>query len=109
MMIAAGIVFLLIQTGRLNGLNLWSWYGRWWPLLLVGIGVVLLVEWVFDRNAQNNREPGSNVPYIRHSIGGGVVFLLILLVAAGISYRGYDHFDRWHNMPGFHLQPQQHR
>jgi hypothetical protein len=105
LLIAVGVVFLLIQTGRLNGFNFWTWYGRWWPLLLVGIGVILLIEWVFDRNAQNNVAPGSNVPYIRHSIGGGVVLLLILLVIAGISYTGYDHFGHGHNMPGFLFNP----
>jgi DUF4097 and DUF4098 domain-containing protein YvlB len=102
LMIAVGVIFLLIQTGRLNGFFFWSWYGRWWPLLLVGIGVILLIEWVFDRNTQRDVPPGT--PLVRHTIGGGVVFLLILLVVAGVSYTGYDHFGRG-RMPGFVFNP----
>ena len=38
LLIAIGVVFLLIQTGRLDHDHFWGWYGHWWPLLLVGAG-----------------------------------------------------------------------
>jgi DUF4097 and DUF4098 domain-containing protein YvlB len=102
LMIAIGVIFLLIQTGRINGFFFWSWYGRWWPLLLVGIGVILLIEWVFDRNSQRDIPPGT--PYVRHTIGGGVVFLLILLIVGGLSWSGYDRFSHGRG-PGFYFNP----
>ncbi len=30
LLIAAGVVFLLIQTGRIDHSRFWGWYGRWW-------------------------------------------------------------------------------
>ena len=49
MVVGIGIVFLLVQTGHIAGRDLWMWYGRWWPALLVGAGLVILLEWVFDQ------------------------------------------------------------
>ena len=40
-----GVMFLLIQRGRIDRVHFWSWYGQWWPLLLVGAGLVVLAEW----------------------------------------------------------------
>src|SRR5882757_2715783 len=45
LMIAVGVSFLLIQTGRISSTFFWSWYSRWWPLLLVCVGVIMLLEW----------------------------------------------------------------
>src|ERR1700757_5312997 len=43
-LITLGIIFLLVQTGRIQSHNLWEWYARFWPFLLVGAGIVLLLE-----------------------------------------------------------------
>lgn len=85
MVIAIGIVFLLVQLGKLSSFLVWSWFGHWWPLLLIGIGVIVLIEWGFDQTFHRN-EDGQ--PYIRRSLGGGVVTLLILLVVAGVVFNG---------------------
>src|ERR1035438_3818123 len=45
LLIAVGIVFLLMETGRLDHQRFWAWYGHWWPLLLVAAGAVVLAEW----------------------------------------------------------------
>ena len=79
LIIVMGVVFLLLQTGRLHYLAFWNWYGHWWPLLLVGLGVVLLIEWVFDRNSQ-----AEGVIRRHHTIGGGTVVLLIFLIILGL-------------------------
>ena len=71
LIVAIGIVFLLVQTGHLRSYSLWAWYGRWWPLLLVCVGIVLLIEWAFDRSAAQRE---GNIPYVRHRVGGGVIF-----------------------------------
>jgi hypothetical protein len=91
LVVAIGVVFLLIQLGHLSFYRFGFWFGRFWPLLLVAIGVVLLIEWVFDRNAQRNAQlNGQNAPYIRHSVGGGVVTLLVLIVVAGVLASGFN-------------------
>jgi len=95
-LIALGLVFLLVQTGRLPEHHLWDWYARFWPLLLVGAGVVLLLEWAFDHYVQS--DPAK--PRYRRRIGGGVFTLLVLLVAAGViasQVRLHMHGDRSFN------------
>jgi len=83
MVIAIGIVFLLVQMGRIPAHDLWLWYGRWWPALLVGAGLVMLLEWAFDQYTHV-----GETPLRRRSIGGGVFTLLLLLGIAGIFVSG---------------------
>jgi DUF4097 and DUF4098 domain-containing protein YvlB len=83
MVIAIGIVFLLVQMGRIPAHDLWLWYGRWWPALLVGAGLVMLLEWAFDQYTHS-----GETPLRRRSIGGGVFTLLLLLGIAGIFVSG---------------------
>jgi len=83
LVIAIGVVFLLVQTGRIASEHLWDWYGRWWPVLLIGVGAVVLVEWIVDQAFHRD------TPYGRRSIGGGIIFLLVLLALSGLSYDGF--------------------
>ena len=83
LLIGLGIVFLLVQTGRLPSLALWAWYGRWWPLLLIGVGTIVLIEWILDYAFHSEDQP-----YVRRGVGGGVVWLLILLAGVGIAFNG---------------------
>lgn len=85
--IAIGIVFLLIQMGRLDGHQVWEWYGHWWPVLLIGAGVVMFLEWMFDRYMQTD----PSRPVYRSGMGGGVFSLLLLLVIAGVLFSGFRH------------------
>jgi DUF4097 and DUF4098 domain-containing protein YvlB len=80
LLITIGVLFLLQETGHLDRHHLWAWYGRFWPLLLVVAGVVLLLEWAFDQYAQTD----STQPRYRRRIGGGVFTLLILLGITGL-------------------------
>lgn len=80
MLILIGVVSLLLLTGKIAAGQFWSWYSRWWPILLVAMGVCLLAEWFIDRNK----------PYpVRRS--GSIVFLILLIVAFGWSA------SVWHN------------
>ena len=72
-LIAVGVVALLLVTGRIDSGEFWTWYGRWWPLLLIGAGLALLGEWAIDMR--------SKTPVRR---GGNFVGLLILLAVIGI-------------------------
>jgi DUF4097 and DUF4098 domain-containing protein YvlB len=78
--IGLGVVFLLVQTGRLPHQRLWDWYGHWWPSVLVVAGLVLLAEWAFDQFVL--RDPAA-LPY-RRSAGGGVFTLLLIFAIAGV-------------------------
>jgi hypothetical protein len=83
-LITVGIVFLLVQTGRLQGYRLWEWYSRFWPFLLVGAGVVMLLEWAYDQRVQSD----PTQPQYRRRVGGGVLAILILLAFTGVVLSG---------------------
>src|SRR5690348_533979 len=78
--IAIGIVFLLVQTGHLDSHRVWDWYGQWWPVLLIGAGVVMFLEWAFDRYFSSD----PSHPAYRGRMGGGAFSLLLLLVIVGV-------------------------
>ena len=83
-LITVGIVFLLVQTGQLQGYRLWEWYGRFWPFLLVGAGVVMLLEWAYDQRVQSD----PTQPRYRRRVGGGVFTVLVVLAFAGVVLSG---------------------
>lgn len=94
LLITLGILFLLVQTGRLESHRLWDWYGRFWPFLLVGAGVVMLLEWAFDQYVQSDPDH----PRYRRRLGGGVFMLLLLLGITGIVFseaRLHVNGDKW--------------
>jgi DUF4097 and DUF4098 domain-containing protein YvlB len=80
-LIAIGIVALLVLSGRIAADEFWSWYGRWWPLLLIGAGVALLGEWAIDLRSQT--------PVRR---GGNFVGILIFLAILGFGAAGWNNF-----------------
>jgi hypothetical protein len=84
-LIAIGVVFLLVQTGRLESRQVWDWYGHWWPVVLIGAGVVMFLEWIFERYVHS--EPAG----YRSGMGGGAFSLLLLLVLAGVLFSGLRH------------------
>ena len=86
LMIAIGIIFLLIQTGKISARHFWEWYGQWWPMLLIGAGIIVLIEWAFDQYFHS----GDAIPR-RRSIGGGVFVLLLVFGLAGIFVSGIHH------------------
>src|SRR5580700_3386621 len=69
LLIALGVVFLLAQTGKMNWWSVATWYGTWWPVVLIGAGLILLAEWAYDHHL--NPDPATRG---RRTLGGGVVF-----------------------------------
>lgn len=88
--LSLGVIFLLAQLGKLSWGQSLHWYGRWWPAVLILAGIVLVIEWAVDQNREN---PNGHV----RVLGGGVVFLLILLAFAGLSARGIEYGIDWHD------------
>jgi hypothetical protein len=66
-LIAIGVLALLMTMHRINVDYFWHWYGHWWPLLLIGAGVLLAVESLLLAGQSRVR------------LGGGVVFLGVQL------------------------------
>jgi len=101
LLIAIGVVFLLIQTGHLDHTRFWTWYGHWWPLLLVAAGAVVLAEWAIDQAVL--RDPQR--PAYRRSVGGGVIFLLVIFGFMGAISNHVLGFPSGYSklFPGFHF------
>lgn len=79
-LLAIGVIALLLTTGRLDAVDFWGWYARWWPMLLIGLGGLLLAEHYLDwRSPWGYRRPM-----------GGIVWLVILMICLGwISREGH--------------------
>jgi DUF4097 and DUF4098 domain-containing protein YvlB len=91
-LIVVGIVALLVETNRLNALHLWDWYMRWWPLLLIGVGLLSLGEWWLDRS---HSDPARRWHGGSH---GGVIALII-----GLAIFGYLVGATTFGLHGFHV------
>src|SRR5271168_1324388 len=86
-LLSVGIVALLITAGRLSAPLFWDWFLRWWPALLVGVGLISLLEWFLDRDQPYRRKTGTF----------GIVLLIAILV--GIAY-SQGHLHDWGNRLG---------
>ncbi len=93
-LVGIGVVALLMETGKLPASLFWDWWGHWWPVLLIAIGVLLLIEYFIDRN---NPCAGSRGL-------GGVVGLIVLLALVGWGMQGFNHWgwqqSNWNNFWG---------
>jgi DUF4097 and DUF4098 domain-containing protein YvlB len=104
-LIAAGVVALMIEAGTISGYEFWDWYIRWWPLLLIGLGLALLGEWWLQQGD----------PYSRRTGVGGLVFLIVLVALLGVvgkhamnSPFGWHFSDEDNTNWGMHLFGQEH-
>jgi DUF4097 and DUF4098 domain-containing protein YvlB len=85
-LIVVGVIALLVETNQLNAVHLWDWYIRWWPLLLIGVGLLSLGEWWLDGRR-------GNVGRRSH---GGLVGLIIFLAILGYMVNRSNHFHGMH-------------
>jgi DUF4097 and DUF4098 domain-containing protein YvlB len=73
LLIAIGVIAFLMTTHRIDAARFWHWYGQWWPMILIGAGVVLAVESLAFSS------------FSRIRLGGGVVLMAILLAFLGMA------------------------
>jgi DUF4097 and DUF4098 domain-containing protein YvlB len=97
LVVALGVVLLLLHSGKISAVPFAAWYGRWWPLLLVAAGLVLLAEWALDQIPRQ-----KDVPRPNRSLGGGAVILLILLALTG-AVSGHLHDQHADLLSGMNL------
>lgn len=83
LLISIGVFALLIELGHINSPHALDLLARWWPLLLVGAGLVRLAEWIADQRRRENAV-ALGQPYAPRALGSGVVLLLLALIVAGI-------------------------
>lgn len=88
--LVVGVIALLMTTGVLWVGALVPVYAMWWPLLLVLLGVLLLVERLLDRRTYQGFGRGygqaAGYPvYRRRRHGGGLVILVVILIGLGIA------------------------
>jgi DUF4097 and DUF4098 domain-containing protein YvlB len=81
-LITVGIIALLLITGHLDSDRFWTWYGQWWPMLLIGLGVIALAEWAIDLRREH--------PPARRF--GGFAGLIVLLIIVGAFASGAHRF-----------------
>ena len=79
-LVAIGIVWLMIYAGRISSASFWTWYGRWWPLMLIAAGLAMLAEWALDLRRETPVRRGT-----------GFVGVLILLAILGFAASGWTH------------------
>jgi len=84
-LIILGLLFLAKNLGA--PISLFAFFARWWPLLLVLAGAIRLFEY-YQAQRTNTAVP---------RIGGGAVFLMVLLVVLGLGasgiYRSREHIN----------------
>ncbi|HVT96293.1 MAG TPA: DUF4097 family beta strand repeat-containing protein, partial [Acidobacteriaceae bacterium] len=79
-LLTIGVIALLMSTGKMDPGEFWSWYARWWPLLLIVMGGLLLGEHFLDWNR----------PWAGRRSMGGIVWLVILMICLGwVSRNGH--------------------
>ncbi len=83
-LIAVGVIALLVMTGHIAAEQFWDWSWHWWPMLLIGAGLLLLGEWALDLR--------RGVPVRR---GGGYIGLLIFLAFLFCAGAAIHHARPW--------------
>jgi DUF4097 and DUF4098 domain-containing protein YvlB len=82
-LIAIGVVFLLRNFGVISRYGLWMWFSKYWPLLLILLGLVKLGEYIWARQT-GNPPPRT---------GAGAIVFLVFFVLFGLGATGVSRVD----------------
>jgi hypothetical protein len=75
LLIGIGVVALLANLHLLDMSSFWSFYHSYWPMLLIGMGLLLAAEAIVVRSQQ----------HCSLQVGCGTVLLLLLLAGLGLT------------------------
>lgn len=82
-LVGIGVAFLLANMRVISASRVAWLFATWWPLLLILIGVIRVIEYAVARNE------GEPTP----RFGGGTIALLILFIVIGLSASGARHVN----------------
>ena len=82
-LVGIGVAFLLANMRVISASRVAWLFATWWPLLLILIGVIRVIEYAVARNE------GEPTP----RFGGGTIALLILFILIGLSASGARHVN----------------
>jgi len=83
LLVTIGVLFLLRNFGILSHVTLAYWFATWWPLLLIILGIVRVVEWYLAR------KDGSSAS----GIGAGAVILIVFYILFGVTASAVHNAD----------------
>src|SRR4051812_16073211 len=92
-LIAVGLVFLLATMHVLSLHNVWLWFGHYWPVLLIVLGVIKLAE---HYQAQRTGARSSG-------LGAGGAFLIVMLIFFGLIATQTSRVDWDELKTGMHI------
>ncbi|HST79367.1 MAG TPA: DUF4097 family beta strand repeat-containing protein [Verrucomicrobiae bacterium] len=82
-LIAIGVVLLLRNFGVISTRGFWIWFSNYWPILLILLGVIKLIEYMWAR-ASGNPSP---------RLGAGAIVFLVFFIIFGITTTRVSHVD----------------
>jgi DUF4097 and DUF4098 domain-containing protein YvlB len=82
-LIGVGVMFLLMNMRLVSWPRLGWFFATWWPVLLIVFGLIRIAEYTIARSR------GGPAP----RLGGGAIFLLILLIVMGLSASSARHVN----------------
>jgi DUF4097 and DUF4098 domain-containing protein YvlB len=74
-LIAIGVILLLRNFGIISTRGFWIWFSNYWPILLILLGVVKLIEYMWSR-ASGNPSP---------RLGAGAIVFLVFFIIFGLT------------------------
>ncbi|HKT50869.1 MAG TPA: DUF4097 family beta strand repeat-containing protein [Candidatus Angelobacter sp.] len=86
-LIAIGVVLLLRNFGVISTHGFWLWFSNYWPILLILLGMVKLIEYMWSR-ASGNPSP---------RLGAGAIVFLVFFIIFGITTTRVSRVD-WHGL-----------
>jgi putative adhesin/cell wall-active antibiotic response 4TMS protein YvqF len=86
-LIAIGVILLLRNFGVISTRGFWIWFSNYWPILLILLGVIKLIEYMWAR-ASGNPSP---------RLGAGAIVFLVFFIIFGITTTRVSRVD-WHGL-----------
>jgi hypothetical protein len=92
-LITVGLIFLLATMHVLSLHNVWLWFGHYWPVLLIVLGLIKLAEH-FQAQRSGSRSSG---------LGVGGAFLIVMFIVFGLIATQTSRVDWEELRSGMHI------